>query len=232
MFALGRFGIKLEMDTVTGILQRLGSPEKTFHCVHVAGTNGKGSIASTIAGILQATGLKTGLYTSPHLIHFNERFAVNGIPVSDDEIVDAYLAVKAADIGERQATFFELATAMGFYLFALKKVQWAVIETGMGGRLDATNVLTPALSIITNISIEHTDYLGNTLAEIAGEKAGIIKSGVPLITGVTQDEALNVIRRTAREQDAPMYLMERNFQPPRSVTTKTPDLITMACGFP
>ena len=211
MFALGRFGIKLEMDTVTGILQRLGSPEKTFHCVHVAGTNGKGSIASTIAGILQATGLKTGLYTSPHLIHFNERFAVNGIPVSDDEIVDAYLAVKAADIGERQATFFELATAMGFYLFALKKVQWAVIETGMGGRLDATNVLTPALSIITNISIEHTDYLGNTLAEIAGEKAGIIKSGVPLITGVTQDEALNVIRRTAREQDAPMYLMGKEF---------------------
>lgn len=211
MFSLGRFGIKLEMDTVTGILKRLGSPEKTFHCVHVAGTNGKGSIASTIAAILQASGLSTGLYTSPHLIHFNERFAVNGTPVSDDEIVDAYLAVKAADTGERQATFFELATAMGFYLFALKKVQWAVIETGMGGRLDATNVLAPAVSIITNISIEHTDYLGNTLAEIAGEKAGIIKPGVPVITGVTQDEALNVITDTAREKKAPLYLMGKDF---------------------
>lgn len=211
MFSLGRFGIKLEMDTVTGILKRLGSPEKTFHCVHVAGTNGKGSIASTIASVLQASGLSTGLYTSPHLIHFNERFAVNGIPVSDDEIVDAYLAVQAADTGERQATFFELATAMGFYLFALKKVQWAVIETGMGGRLDATNVLAPAVSIITNISIEHTDYLGNTLAEIAGEKAGIIKPGVPVVTGVTQDEALSVITRTAREKKAPLYLMGKDF---------------------
>jgi dihydrofolate synthase/folylpolyglutamate synthase len=211
MFSLGRFGIKLEMDTVTGILKRLGSPEKTFHCVHVAGTNGKGSIASTIASILQASDISTGLYTSPHLIHFNERFTVNGTSVSDDEIVEAYLAVKAADTGERQATFFELATAMGFYLFALKKVQWAVIETGMGGRLDATNVLAPAVSIITNISIEHTDYLGNTLAEIAGEKAGIIKPGVPVITGVTQDEALNVITDTAREKDAPLYLMGKDF---------------------
>ncbi len=221
MFSLGRFGIKLEMDTVTGILKRLGSPEKTFRCIHVAGTNGKGSIASTIAAVLQASGISTGLYTSPHLIHFNERFAVNGIPVSDDEIVDAYLAVKAADTGKRQATFFELATAMGFYLFALKKVQWAVIETGMGGRLDATNVLAPAVSIITNISIEHTDYLGNTLAEIAGEKAGIIKPGVPVITGVTQDEALSVITRTAREKDAPLYLMGKNFSTTR-ITSSGP----------
>ena len=211
MFALGRFGIKLEMDTVTGILQRLGSPEKTFRSVHIAGTNGKGSIASTIAGILQATGATTGLYTSPHLVRFNERFAINGIPVSDDEIVEAYLAVKAADIGERQATFFELATAMGFYLFALKKVEWAVIETGMGGRLDATNVLNPALAIITNISIEHTDYLGSTLAEIAGEKAGIIKPGIPVITGITQAEALAVITDTAQKQGAPLYVMGKDF---------------------
>ncbi len=222
MFALGRFGIKLEMDTVTGILHRLGSPEKTFRSVHIAGTNGKGSIASTIAGILQATGATTGLYTSPHLIHFNERFAVNGIPVSDDEVVEAYLAVKAADIGERQATFFELATAMGFYLFALKKVAWAVIETGMGGRLDATNVVNPALSIITNISIEHTDYLGNTLTEIAGEKAGIIKPGVPVVTGVTQDEALAVITRTAQERGAPLYVMGTDFSATPSSTSRTP----------
>ena len=225
MFSLGRFGIKLEMDTVTGILKRLGSPEKTFHCIHVAGTNGKGSIASTIASILQASNISTGLYTSPHLIHFNERFTVNGNPVSDDEIVDAYMAVKAADTGERQATFFELATAMGFYLFALKKVQWAVIETGMGGRLDATNVLAPAVSIITNISIEHTDYLGNTLAEIAGEKAGIIKPGVPVITGVTQDEALSVITKTAREKKAPLYIMGKDF------TTATASSTGLAARF-
>jgi len=211
LFALGRFGIKLELDTVAGILERLGSPEKTFYTVHIAGTNGKGSIASTIASILKSTGVATGLYTSPHLIKFNERFAINGVQVSDDEIVDAYMAVKAVDTGERKATYFELTTTMAFYLFALKKVTWAVIETGMGGRLDATNVLNPALSIITNLSIEHTDYLGNTLEEIAGEKAGIIKPGVPVITGVSQPEALAVIKATAQKQGAPLYVMGDDF---------------------
>jgi len=211
LFALGRFGIKLELDTVAGMLERLGSPQKTFHAVHIAGTNGKGSVASTIASILKATGVTTGLYTSPHLIKFNERFDVNGVQVSDDEIVDAYMAVKAVDTGARKATYFELTTTMAFYLFALKKVTWAVIETGMGGRLDATNVLTPALSIITNLSIEHTDYLGNTLEEIAAEKAGIIKPGVPVITGVSQPQALAVIKATARKLGAPIYVMGDDF---------------------
>ncbi|SMC76088.1 dihydrofolate synthase / folylpolyglutamate synthase [Desulfocicer vacuolatum DSM 3385] len=211
LFALGRFGIKLELDTVAGILERLGSPEKTFNAVHIAGTNGKGSIASTVASILQTAGVTTGLYTSPHLIKFNERFIINGVQVSDDEIVDAYMAVKAVDTGERKATYFELTTTMAFYLFAQKKVQWAVIETGMGGRLDATNILNPALCLITNLSIEHTDYLGNTLEEIAAEKAGIIKQEVPVITGVSQPRALAVIKDTAQKKDAPLYTMGESF---------------------
>ena len=211
LYALGRFGIKLELDTITGILNRLDAPEKKFKAIHIAGTNGKGSIASTIAAILQAAGISTGLYTSPHLVKFNERFAINGVPVSDDEIVEAYVAVNQADIGERKATFFELATAMGFYLFARRNVSWAVIETGMGGRLDATNILVPELSIITNLSIEHTDYLGDTLAQIAGEKAGIIKKGVPVITGVSQPDALAVIQQTAKEKNAPLFTAGRDF---------------------
>lgn len=222
MYALGRFGIKLELDTIAGILKRLGSPEKTFHTVHIAGTNGKGSIASTIAAVLQSAGISTALYTSPHLIKFNERFSINGVAVSDDEIVDAYHAVLDADTGERKATFFELATAMGFYLFARKKVAWAVIETGMGGRLDATNVLTPALSIITNLSIEHTDYLGETLAEIAGEKAGIIKNNVPVITGVDQPEALAVIQQIATDKSAPLLVAGNDFSVTPRETNPSP----------
>ena len=215
MFALGRFGIKLELDTIAGILKRLGSPEKRFKTIHIAGTNGKGSIASYLASILNHSGIQTGLYTSPHLIRFNERFVVNGTMVSDDEIIDAYLAVKSADIGERQATFFEITTAMAFYLFAAKGVTWAIIETGMGGRLDATNILNPELTIISNLSIEHTDYLGDTLEAIAGEKAGIIKAKTPLITGVSQPSALAVIEKISAKHSAPVYKNNIHFSSSR-----------------
>ncbi len=215
MFALGRFGIKLELDTIAGILKRLGSPEKRFKAIHIAGTNGKGSIASYLASILNHSGIQTGLYTSPHLIRFNERFVVNGTMVSDKEIVEAYLAVKSADIGERQATFFEITTAMAFHLFAAKGVTWAIIETGMGGRLDATNILKPELTIISNLSIEHTDYLGDTLEAIAGEKAGIIKTKTPLITGVSQPSALSVIEKIAAKHSAPVYKNSTHFSASR-----------------
>ncbi len=213
MFALGRFGIKLELDTTVGILLKLGSPEKQFKTIHIAGTNGKGSIASYIASILKHSGIRTGLYTSPHLIRFNERFAVNGTMVSDGDVVEAYIAVKAADTGERKATFFEIATAMAFHIFARKGVEWAVIETGMGGRLDATNILQPELTIISNLSIEHTEYLGETLEEIAAEKAGIIKPAVPVITGVSQsqDSALAIIHDTAKRHAAPLFQFGRDF---------------------
>lgn len=211
MFALGRFGIKLELDTIAGILERLGRPQQAFPSVHIAGTNGKGSVAATIAAILKAGGQRAGLYTSPHLIRFNERFSIDGTPVTDSEIVQAYTAVKAADTGERKATFFELATAMAFYLFHRNQVDWAVIETGMGGRMDATNILDPLVSIITNLSLEHTDYLGDTLTAIAFEKAGIIKQGIPVITGVHQPEALSVIQEQAQKKNAPLFVAGQDF---------------------
>ena len=186
IYKLGRFGIKLELDTISNILNLLDNPEKKYNLIHVAGTNGKGSTATYIASILQKAGFKTGVYTSPHLVKFNERIAINGRHISNDDVVNAYEAVNKVDTGERKATFFEIATAMGFYYFAKKSVQWAVIETGMGGRFDATNIIKPKVSVITNLSIEHTDYLGNTIKALAKEKGGIIKACTPVVTGVSQ----------------------------------------------
>jgi dihydrofolate synthase/folylpolyglutamate synthase len=212
MYRLGRFGIKLELDTISDILNLLDSPQKSFTAIHIAGTNGKGSIGTYIAEILARSGHNTGLYTSPHLVRFNERFAVNGTPVSDDEIVTAYMAVNEADRGQRKATFFEIATAMAFYLFARRGVEFAVIETGMGGRFDATNIIRPAVSIISNLSIEHTDYLGSTIRDLAVEKGGIIKENTPLVTGVTQPSGLSKLFETAREKNAPVHVFRKDFK--------------------
>ncbi|MBU8910290.1 MAG: bifunctional folylpolyglutamate synthase/dihydrofolate synthase, partial [Desulfobacterales bacterium] len=179
--------------------------------IHVAGTNGKGSTATYIASILQKAGFKTGLYTSPHLVKFNERISINGHPISDDQVVDAYEAVHAVDTGKRKATFFEIATAMGFYHFSKKRVDWAVIETGMGGRFDATNVIKPQVSVITNLSIEHTDYLGNTIKALAKEKGGIIKQDTPVVTGVSQPSGLCVIKQLAKEKASDLFVYKKDF---------------------
>lgn len=216
MFSLHRFGIKLGLDVIRHILGHLQHPEKTFSCIHIAGTNGKGSIASGLASILQAAGFKVGLYTSPHLIRFNERILVNGTEVTDEQIVSSYLAVKAIPKTDREPTFFEYTTAMALHLFAQSNVDWAIIETGMGGRLDATNELSPALSIISNISMEHRFYLGNTIAEITGEKGGIIKHNTPVVTGVTQKSAVEVLKRIALEKSAPLYRLGEDFKVRRS----------------
>lgn len=211
IYKLGRFGIKLELDTILNILKFLNNPQKNYHVVHIAGTNGKGSTATYIASILQQTGLKVGVYTSPHLVRFNERITVNGNEISNDDVVKAYEAVHAVDIGKRKATFFEIATAMGFYYFSQKQVDWAVIETGMGGRFDATNIITPKVSVITNLSIEHTDYLGRTIAALAKEKGGIIKSRVPLVTAVSQPSGKSVLHNIANEKSAPVYEFKKEF---------------------
>jgi dihydrofolate synthase/folylpolyglutamate synthase len=216
MYALGRFGIVLGLSTIEGILDRLGNPHRDFRCIHVAGTNGKGSVASSLSHILNRAGYRTGLYTSPHLVSFNERISIDNVNVTDDEVVESYKAVEAANTGERSATFFELTTAMAFYLFSKKKVAFAVVETGMGGRLDATNIIDPVLSIITNISLEHKSYLGSTLAAIAFEKAGIIKPGVPVISAATQKPVIDVIRRTADEKAAPFHLYRHDFRTRRT----------------
>ena len=164
MYQLRRFGIKLELSTISAILKKLGNPQRRYRTIHIAGTNGKGSVAAMLATILRLAGYRTGLYTSPHLVRFNERIRINGRPISNDRVVAAYEAVKNKHGRKREPTFFEYTTAMAFYDFALQKVDVAVIETGMGGRFDATNVLIPMLSVITNISLEHKAYLGNTLA--------------------------------------------------------------------
>ena len=216
MFALQRFGIKLGLTTIRNILKNLGNPQNQYACIHIAGTNGKGSIASGLSAILQAAGFRTGLYTSPHLIDFNERITVNNRQISDKRVVEAYRKVKSVHRGKREPTFFEFTTAMALYEFAAQKVDWAIIETGMGGRLDATNMVKPAVSIISNISLEHRMYLGNTIAEIAGEKGGIIKYRTPVVTGARQRDAVSVLESLAEKKNAPIYRFGRDFRVRRS----------------
>jgi len=212
MYGLRRFGIKLGLATIKNILKNLGNPQNNFQSIHVAGTNGKGSVASALASMLHAAGYKTGLYTSPHLIHFNERISINNQHISNADVVVAYEAVNRVHYGEREPTFFEFATAMALYEFSRQNVDWAVIETGMGGRLDATNMIKPALSIITNISLEHRDYLGNTLSQIAGEKAGIIKPRTPVVTAIKQPVARAVVKEVAQNKSAPLYRFGKDFR--------------------
>ncbi len=211
MYGLRRFGIILGLDTIKSILNALGNPQNNFCSIHVAGTNGKGSVAAALSSILQESGYRVGLYTSPHLVRFNERICINNRQISDDAVVKSYCAVQKANHGNRTPTFFELTTAMALFEFSRQAVDWAVIETGMGGRLDATNVIHPALSIITNVSMEHRDYLGNSLAQITREKAGIIKQATPVITAIKQRQAKSVVQRIARKKSAPLYMLGKNF---------------------
>lgn len=212
MYGLRRFGIKLGLETITSVLAHLGNPQKNYHIIHIAGTNGKGSVAAMLSTILHQAGYCAGRYTSPHLERFNERICINNEPIGDGEVISAYEKVRSAPILDRELTFFEFSTAMALYAFNRRKVEWAVIETGMGGRLDATNAVCPALTIITNISLEHRAYLGNRLANIAHEKAGIIKSNIPLVTGVSQRNARKAILDTADKNHAPTFLKGRDFR--------------------
>src|SRR6056297_2609627 len=212
MYGLRRFGIILGLDVIGGMLEKLGNPQDRYASIHISGTNGKGSIASALANILYHAGYRVGLYTSPHLVRFNERIRINNEEISNRHVVDAYETVKAAHHGGREATFFEYTTAMALYCFAKANVDWAVVETGMGGRLDATNILRPEISIISNISMEHRAYLGHTIAQIAGEKAGIIKAGTPVITGARQKTAVETIRRAAKYQSAPFFRLGEHFR--------------------
>lgn len=188
--------------------EHFGHPHRQFKTIHVAGTNGKGSCSHTIAAILQSAGYKVGLYTSPHLVDFRERIRVNGLMVSEEYVID-FVENERAFFEPLHPSFFELTTAMAFKYFAEQHVDIAVIEVGLGGRLDCTNIITPVLSIITNISFDHTQFLGNTLAEIAAEKAGIIKQGVPVVVGETTSETLPVFEAKAQEVHAPLHLAEQ-----------------------
>jgi len=189
--------INLGLDRVSAVLSKLKDPHLKFKSIHVAGTNGKGSVCAMLDSILQEAGLKVGLYTSPHLFKFNERVKIQGQDISDKRLKEGIRRIEKAGEGLGLTTF-EILTGLAFDYFAEQKVDLAVIEVGMGGRLDATNVITPLVSVITNIDLDHTEYLGGTLEQIALEKAGIIKSGVPVITAENKPEALRVIRETCR----------------------------------
>lgn len=182
-------------------------PHRHFKTIHIAGTNGKGSCSHTIASILQADGYKVGLYTSPHLVDFRERIRVNGEPIGEDYVV-RFVEEERSFFEPLHPSFFELTTAMAFKYFADMEVDIAVIEVGLGGRLDCTNIITPILSVITNISLDHTQFLGNTLAKIAGEKAGIIKPGVPVVIGENHPETRPIFTQKAEQFSSPITFAE------------------------
>nr|WP_319997509.1 folylpolyglutamate synthase/dihydrofolate synthase family protein [uncultured Draconibacterium sp.] len=189
-----------------------GHPHRKYRTIHVAGTNGKGSVSHMLASVLQAAGYKTGLYTSPHLKDFRERIKINGQMMPESAVVDwVSNFVTNNDLWKIQPSFFELTVAMAFDYFAHQEIDVAIMEVGLGGRLDSTNIITPDVSIITNIGLDHTNLLGNTLEKIAGEKAGIIKTGVPVVIGTTQKETAPVFNEKAQEVDTSIYFSDQEY---------------------
>jgi dihydrofolate synthase/folylpolyglutamate synthase len=212
LYRLRRFGIKFGLSTITRLLRGLGNPHERFSSIHVAGTNGKGSIAAFLSSVLTCAGYKVGLYTSPHLVRFNERIQINGQAISDEDVARVLEAVQFVYTQGDPPTFFECATAMALHHFAQAGVDWAVVETGMGGRYDATNIVQPEACVISNIGLEHQEYLGNTLAKIAREKGGIIKKGIGVVTGIRQQNALEVIENVAKDKGAPLYRLGKEIR--------------------
>jgi dihydrofolate synthase/folylpolyglutamate synthase len=210
LYGLQRFGIKLGLDNIRGLLQRLDHPERDYAIAHVGGSNGKGSVCAALARIFQESGLRVGLYTSPHLHSFTERIQIDGRPVTEGEVaaLTDELRRRCRDIS---ASFFEFTTAMALLCFRQRQVDVAVLEVGMGGRLDATNAVVPRVSVITPVCRDHAEHLGPDLAAIAAEKGGIIKAGVPLLIGRQDPAALAVLQRQAKALAAPAFLYGRDF---------------------
>ena len=232
LFSRTAHGIKPGLDVISGLLDLLGNPQRGLNVIHIAGTNGKGSVCAMMESVLRASGFKTGLYTSPHLFRFNERFRVSGQEISDAKLEALIADVEAAAqrLDTRPATFFEMSTAIAFEHFKREQVDYAVIETGLGGRWDATNVVQPILSVITRIALDHADYLGTDLKKIAGEKAGIIKEGVPVICGPMPVEAEAVIYQEAAEKQAPILGSEEAAFFQTLETRRTDQLIDIEAG--
>ncbi|MEK6699845.1 MAG: folylpolyglutamate synthase/dihydrofolate synthase family protein [Nitrospirota bacterium] len=220
LFGLQKHGIKFGLTNSYALMELMGGPHTRFRSAHIAGTNGKGSTAAFLAGMLRAAGRRVGLYTSPHLVSFTERIRINGAQISEGRVVELAERIRKGcrllgsgeGPGPFSPTFFEVTTALAFTYFAEEGVDLAVVETGMGGRLDSTNVVTPLVSVITNIDLDHTEFLGNSLEEIAREKAGIIKRGIPVVTGASRPEAVGVIEGTAAGLSAPLYCLGRDFR--------------------
>ena len=204
---IGAGAYKEGLENTWALDEHFGHPHRSFRSIHIAGTNGKGSCSHTLAAILQEAGYKVGLYTSPHLIDFRERIRVNGQPVPEAYVI-RFVEDERAFFEPLHPSFFELTTAMAFRYFAEEKVDVAVVEVGLGGRLDCTNIIRPDLCIITNISLDHVQFLGDTLEKIAGEKAGIIKPGIPVVIGETTPETRSVFQKKAEEVGAPIHFAE------------------------
>ena len=207
---IGAAAYKADIQPTIDMMAALDNPERKFKSIHVAGTNGKGSVSHFLASILQEAGYKVGLYTSPHLVDFRERIRINGEMIPQDEVV-SFVDNNRDMFDKLHLSFFEMTVGMAFDYFANEKVDIAVIEVGMGGRLDSTNVITPLLSVITNIGLDHTQFLGDTLEKIAVEKAGIIKEGVPVVIGETQPETQPVFERIAAEHHAPITFADQHY---------------------
>jgi dihydrofolate synthase / folylpolyglutamate synthase len=207
---VGAAAYKADLNNTKAICKMLGNPEKRFRSIHIAGTNGKGSTSHMLASILMESGLKTGLFTSPHLKDFRERIIVNGRKIPKREVTQ-FIQKHRLSIAEIEPSFFEMTFGLAAWWFAQEKVEIAVIETGMGGRLDSTNVIIPELSIITNIGYDHMQFLGNTLEAIAAEKAGIIKEHIPLIIGESQPETLPIFNEFAKNKNTKLYLADQNY---------------------
>lgn len=211
LYGLQKHGIKLGLEPMTALLHALGRPERTLRILHIGGTNGKGSTAAMAAAILQASGMRVGLYTSPHLVEFRERIRVNGAMIPDDRLAGLVDVVRTAIPPGLTPTFFEVTTAMALRYFVESEVDIAVLEVGLGGRFDATNVVEPIACAITTIALEHQEYLGRTETAIAFEKAGIIKPAVPVIIGRMGPEASTVMRHVAAERAAPLWRLGEEF---------------------
>jgi len=208
---IGAAAYKADIQPTIDMMAALGNPECRFKSIHVAGTNGKGSVSHFLASILQEAGYKVGLYTSPHLVDFRERIRINGEMIPMEEVV-AFVEAYRQLFADLHLSFFEMTVGLAFDYFAKEKVDIAVVEVGMGGRLDSTNVITPLLSVITNIGLDHTQFLGDTLEKIAAEKAGIIKEGIPVVIGETQPETQPVFERVAAERHAPITFADQRYQ--------------------
>ena len=220
---VGAAAYKADIQPTLDLMEHLGHPEQKFRSIHVAGTNGKGSVSHLLASILQECGLRVGLYTSPHLVDFRERIRINGDMIPEERVT-AFVEQHRDTFNRLHLSFFEMTVGLAFDYFATEQVDIAVIEVGMGGRLDSTNVITPLLSVITNIGFDHTQFLGTTLPAIAREKAGIIKEGVPVVIGETHPETEPVFRQIAAERHAPILFADQEFS--LSVVNETSDQLT------
>ncbi len=212
LYSLQKYGIKFGLSKTANLLKAFGNPHKGQRYIHIAGTNGKGSVASMLASILKESGLKVGFYSSPHLVRFTERFQINGEEISREEATTLAQEVKQAVISEEPPTFFEATTAMALLYFARQATDVAIMEVGMGGRLDATNVIDPLAAVITNISLEHQSFLGPRLLDIAREKAGIIKAGVDVVTGATQPSVLSLLQSKCEENRCRLWRVGKDFR--------------------